>query len=95
MDRAEFPALPTCPGHQWLGPLSVDGSDEQIFGVNEQISGRDQRELTGVMRPGGIGIFWTRAPVVAPLPTDAKVIAGTILGIAGMAINASMYMRYW
>jgi hypothetical protein len=27
--------------------------------------------------------------VVAPPPTDAEVIAGTILGIAGMAINAS------
>jgi len=27
-------------------------------------------------RPGGIGIFWTRAPMVAaPPPTDAKVIA--------------------
>jgi hypothetical protein len=28
--------------------------------------------------------------VVAPPLTDAQVIAGTILGIAGMAINASM-----
>ena len=32
--------------------------------------------------------------VVAPPPTDAQVIAGTILGIAGMAINASMYKTY-
>ena len=28
--------------------------------------------------------------VVAPPPMDAQVIAGTLLGIAGMAINASM-----
>jgi hypothetical protein len=28
-------------------------------------------------------------------PTDAQVIAGTILGIANMAINASMYRRHW
>jgi hypothetical protein len=36
------------------------------------------------------------APVlVAPPPTDTQVIAGTILGIAGMAIDASMYRRHW
>jgi len=34
-------------------------------------------------------------PVVVTAPTDARVIAGTILGIAGMAINASMYWRPW
>ena len=46
--------------------------------------------------PVALAIFWTTAPVVvAPPPTDAKVIAGTILGIAGMAINASMYRRHW
>src|SRR5262249_23920196 len=40
-------------------------------------------------RPRGIGIFWTRAPMVAwTPPTDAQVIARTILGIANMAINA-------
>jgi hypothetical protein len=33
--------------------------------------------------------------VVAPPPTDAQVIAGTILGIARMAIDASMYRRHW
>jgi hypothetical protein len=33
--------------------------------------------------------------VVAPPPTDAQVIAGTIVGIANMAINASMYRRHW
>jgi len=33
------------------------------------------------------------APViVAPPPTDAQVIAGTILGIAGLAVNAG---RHW
>jgi len=30
--------------------------------------------------------------IVAPSPTDTQVIAGTILGIAGMAINAG---RHW
>jgi hypothetical protein len=34
--------------------------------------------------------------IVAPPPTDTQVIAGTILGIAGMAIDASMYRgRHW
>jgi len=42
-------------------------------------------------RPSGVG----SPVVVAPPPTDAQVIAGTILGIAGMAINASMYRRHW
>jgi hypothetical protein len=36
------PALLTGPSQQWLGPFSVHGSDEQIFGVNEQILGPDQ-----------------------------------------------------
>jgi len=40
--------------------------------------------------PGGIGIFWIRTPVVVAVPpTDTQVIARTILGIAGMAMNAS------
>src|SRR5262245_2588395 len=30
-----------------------------------------------------------------PPPTDAQVIAGTILGIAGMAIDASIHRRHW
>ena len=38
------PLCLTCPGHQWLGPFSVHGSDEQIFGVNEQILGRDRSD---------------------------------------------------
>jgi hypothetical protein len=62
-----------------------DGFNEQIFGVNEQILG------PGSERPRGVG----PPVVVAPPPTDAQVIAGTILGIAGMAINASMYRRHW
>jgi hypothetical protein len=33
--------------------------------------------------------------VVAPPPTDTQVIAGTILGIAGMAIDASRHGRHW
>jgi hypothetical protein len=32
---------------------------------------------------------------LAPPPTDAQVIAGTILGIAGMAIDASIHRRHW
>src|SRR6516162_10873154 len=46
-DRAELithPLCLTCPGHQWLGPFSVNGSDEQIFGVNERILGRDRSD---------------------------------------------------
>ena len=77
------------------GPPEL-GSNEQIFGVKEQILGRDWSDRHTPLRPGGIGIFCTRAPVVvAPPPTDAQVIAGTILGIACMAINASMYRRHW
>jgi hypothetical protein len=38
-------------------------------------------------------VYGYGAPViVAPPPTDTQVIAGTILGIAGMAINAG---RHW
>ena len=67
------------------GAFSVHGSDEQIFGLKEQILGQDQSELRGVGPP----------VVGGTAPTDARVIAGTILGIAGMAINASMYWRPW
>jgi hypothetical protein len=35
-------------------------------------------------------------PVVVAPPTDTQVIAGTILGIAGLAIDASMHRgRHW
>jgi hypothetical protein len=38
-------------------------------------------------------VYGYGAPViVAPPPTDTQVIAGTILGIAGLAINAG---RHW
>jgi hypothetical protein len=36
--------LPTCPGHQMAGAFSAHGSDEQIFGVKEQILGRDRSD---------------------------------------------------
>jgi hypothetical protein len=32
---------------------------------------------------------------LAPPSTDTQVIAGTILGIAGMAIDASIHRRHW
>src|SRR5262245_15329621 len=46
-------ALLTCPGRQWLGLLSVDGSDEQIFGADEQVSGRGKatNEACGPTHP--------------------------------------------
>src|SRR5262249_55191982 len=31
------PLCLTCPGRQWLGPFSVHGSGEQIFGADEQV----------------------------------------------------------
>jgi hypothetical protein len=40
-------------------------------------------------------VYGSPAVVVAPPPTDAQVIAGTILGIAGMAIDASRHGRHW
>jgi hypothetical protein len=83
-------------------PYYPDGA---ILAANEQSDGQRERTnlrtgsegLRGVIRrldPVALAIFWTRAPVVvAPPPTDAKVIAGTILGIAGMAITTSR--RHW
>src|SRR6516225_1119782 len=38
------PPCLTCPGRQWLGPFSIHGSDEQIFGLKEQILGQDQSD---------------------------------------------------
>jgi len=32
------------PARQWQGSFPIYGSDEQIFGVNEQILGRDQSD---------------------------------------------------
>ena len=55
------------------------GFNEQIFGVNGQIFRTGSERLRGVGPP----------VVVAPPPADAQVIAGTILGVAGMDINAS------
>ena len=46
--RAEYrdirPALLTGPSQQGLGPFPFHGSDEQIFGVEEQILGQDQSD---------------------------------------------------
>ena len=39
-------------------------------------------------------IYGPPVVVAPPPPTDAQVIAGTILGIAGLAIDASMYRRH-
>jgi hypothetical protein len=46
--------------------------------------------------PYGLGapIYGPPVVVAPPPPTDAQVIAGTILGIAGLAIDASMYRRH-
>src|SRR6516165_2603357 len=33
-------ALPTCPGPSMAGAFSVDGSDEQMFGADQQVFGR-------------------------------------------------------
>jgi hypothetical protein len=49
-----------------------------------------------VYAPYGVPPYAYGAPViVAPPPTDAQVIAGTILGIAGMALDASRHGRHW
>jgi hypothetical protein len=45
------PALLTCPGQQWLGPFCIHGSNEQIFGPNEQVLGR------GSKRPRDVSIY--------------------------------------
>jgi hypothetical protein len=49
----------------WPGPFSVDGSDEQIFGVNEQVSGQGQRHLRSIrlnaMQQSGKGRVLLRA----------------------------------
>jgi hypothetical protein len=66
------------------GAFSVLGSEEQIFGVKEQILRTGSERLRGVVGP---------PVVVAPPPTDAQVIAGTILGITGMVINGNR--RHW
>jgi hypothetical protein len=41
---------------------------------------------------GPPAIYYGGPVIVAPPPTDAQIIAGTILGIAGMAISAG---RRW
>jgi len=46
----------------------------------------------GVPPAYGYGYGYGAPVIVAPPPTDTQVIAGTILGIAGMAINAG---RHW
>jgi hypothetical protein len=56
-----------------VGVFSVHGSDEQIFGVKEQILGPDR--TTNGRRPARGG------------PPDAQVVAGTVLGIVSMFAN--------
>jgi hypothetical protein len=63
-------------------------------------------QLYGPINPGAVyapygapppAVYGYGGPViVAPPPTDTQVIAGTILGIAGLAIDASMHHgRHW
>ena len=65
-----------CPDFSLLLLL---GADEQIFGVNEQILGPDQSDQWASACPW----WWHR-------PTDARVIAGTVLGVASMFAR-----RHW
>src|SRR5262245_2217177 len=55
--------------------------------------------LTGVTRrldPEALAIFWTGHPWWRHhRPQMLRSSLGTILGIAGMAINSSMYRRHW
>src|SRR6516164_6093237 len=82
--RAEYrdirSALLTGPSQQWLGPFPFHGSNEQIFGVEEQILGPDQSDQWASAWPAW---WWHR-------PTDARVIAGTVLGVASMFAR-----RHW
>ena len=89
--RAEYrdirPALLTGPSQQWLGPFrSMAATNKSLARKDKSLdrSGATKGRHTP-LRPGGIGIFWTRTPVaVTSPPTDAQVIVGTILGIASM-----------
>src|SRR5262249_23432371 len=85
-----------------MGPLPAMGwpyslrrmaaTNKSLARTNKSYLWRERTNLrTRSERPSGVG----PPVVVAPPPTDAQVIAGTILGIAGMAINASMYRRDW
>jgi hypothetical protein len=51
-------------------------------------------QLYGPINPGAVYAPYDAPPayVYGPPPTDTQVIAGTILGIAGLAINAG---RHW
>jgi hypothetical protein len=59
--------------------------------------------LYGPINPGAVyapydvpPAYGYGGPVIVAPPTDAQVIAGTILGIAGLAIDASMnHGRHW
>jgi hypothetical protein len=53
-----------------------------------------QRQMF-VMSAGRSASVLASGSGLAPPPTDAQVIAGTILGIAGMAIDASIHRRHW
>ena len=78
----------------------IDDNGEQFFGTTAEFTNQARPEgptskaktygpPATVYRP-----IYGPPVVVAPPPTDAQVIAGTILGIAGLAIDASMYRRH-
>ena len=60
-------------------------------------------QIYGPINPGAVYAPYGAPPaygyggpvIVAPPPTDTQVIAGTILGIAGLAIDASRHGRHW
>jgi hypothetical protein len=57
------PLCLTCPGRQWLGPFSVYGSDEQIFGVTDR---HDDISHNGSSEFGGNPDSADTADLVAP-----------------------------
>jgi hypothetical protein len=74
----------------------IDDNGEQFFGSPTQArpEGPTSKAKTYAPPAAVYGPIYGPPVVVAPPPTDAQVIAGTILGIAGLAIDASMYRRH-
>ena len=77
----------------------IDDNGEQFFGTTAEFTNagkarrayqqsQDLRAACGRLRAN------LRPARGSGTPTDAQVIAGTILGIAGLAIDASMYRRH-
>jgi len=78
----------------------IDNNGEQFFGTTAEFTNagkarRAYQQSQDLQPPAAVyGPIYGPPVVVAPPPTDAQVIAGTILGIAGLAIDASMYRRH-